>query len=113
MIGDAGEDVGEPGLRIDIDHFCRDDERVHDSGALTATVGSSGVKVLLIVVSAVQAGVNDPVSWFGVATVVVTLCAYSYLTLHEKPKPPPADTGGIEAATTAGAKTEQTPLIKP
>ncbi|KOO53115.1 solute carrier family 35 member c2 [Chrysochromulina tobinii] len=81
--------------------------------ALTATVGSSGVKVLLIVVSAVQAGVNDPVSWFGVATVVVTLCAYSYLTLHEKPKPLPADTGGIEAATTAGAKTEQTPLIKP
>lgn len=81
--------------------------------ALTATVGSSGVKVLLIVVSAVQAGVNDPVSWFGVATVVVTLCAYSYLTLHDKPKPPPADTGGIEAATTAGAKTEQTPLIKP
>lgn len=41
MIGDAGEDICQPCLRIDIVHFCRDDERVHDSGALTATVGSS------------------------------------------------------------------------
>ena len=41
MIGHAGENVGEPGLRINVVHFCRDDQRVHDRGALTATVGSS------------------------------------------------------------------------
>jgi hypothetical protein len=73
--------------------------------ALTATVGSSGVKVLLIVVSAVQIGVADPVSWSGVAIVVASLVTYSYLNLQKPaPKPPAAD---------AEAPKEGTPLIKP
>ena len=50
--------------------------------ALTSTVGGSGVKVLLILASAVQAGVNDTVSWCGVVTVVFAIIGYSYLNLQ-------------------------------
>ena len=40
MLGDTGEHVGEPGLRIDAIHFRRDDQRVHEGGSVTATVGA-------------------------------------------------------------------------
>ena len=40
MLGDAGEDIGEPGLRIDVVRFCHGDEGVHDRGSVTAAVGS-------------------------------------------------------------------------
>jgi hypothetical protein len=39
MRGDPGQDVGQPGLRIDAVHLGRHDEAVHGGGALTATVG--------------------------------------------------------------------------
>jgi hypothetical protein len=38
MVGDAGKDVDEPFLRIDAFELGGDDQRVHDSGAFTATV---------------------------------------------------------------------------
>lgn len=41
MIGDAGEDIGEPGLRIDIAQPGGLDEGVEDGGALTASVGAA------------------------------------------------------------------------
>jgi len=41
MGGDAREDVGEPGLRIDAIHFCRDNETVRGRSALSAAVGAS------------------------------------------------------------------------
>jgi len=37
---DAIEDVGEVGLRVDVVHFCRDDESVHGGGPLTAALGA-------------------------------------------------------------------------
>ena len=40
MVGDASEHVGEPGLRIDVVHFRRDDQGVHERGSVTATVGA-------------------------------------------------------------------------
>jgi len=40
MVGDAGDDVGEPSLRIDVVHFCGFNERVHDGGAPAARVGT-------------------------------------------------------------------------
>ena len=40
MIGDAGEHVGEPGLRIDVVELGRVDQRVHDRGALAAAIGA-------------------------------------------------------------------------
>ena len=37
----TSQDIGEPGLRIDAIHFGRDDEAVHGSRALSATIGSA------------------------------------------------------------------------
>src|ERR1700691_2596745 len=41
MRGDALEHVGEPRLRIDTVHLCRDDEAVHVCGASTSPAGSA------------------------------------------------------------------------
>src|SRR5882757_8582337 len=41
MLGDAPQNVGEPGLRINIVHFGRDDQAVHHGGPLAATIGSA------------------------------------------------------------------------
>ena len=38
MLGDARQNVGEPGLRIDVVHLGRDDQAVHHRGPLAATV---------------------------------------------------------------------------
>jgi hypothetical protein len=38
VIGDTGEHVGEPGLRVHIVEFCRRDHRRHDSGTVSATL---------------------------------------------------------------------------
>jgi hypothetical protein len=38
MFGDAGQDVGEPGLRIDVVHLGGDDQAVHHGGALAAAI---------------------------------------------------------------------------
>ena len=41
QISDAGEDVGEPGLRIDVVQLGRGDQAVQDRGALAAAIGAS------------------------------------------------------------------------
>jgi hypothetical protein len=38
MRGDPGENVGKPGLRVDVVHFTRDDEAINGRGALAAAV---------------------------------------------------------------------------
>jgi hypothetical protein len=38
MGGDAGEDIGQPSLRIDAVHLGCDDQAVHGSGALSAAI---------------------------------------------------------------------------
>ena len=40
MGGDAGEDVGQPGLRIDIVQFGGDDQAIKRRGALSAAIGT-------------------------------------------------------------------------
>ena len=40
VLGDTGQDVGQPGLRIHIVHFGRDDDAVHGGGALAAAIGA-------------------------------------------------------------------------
>jgi hypothetical protein len=40
MLGDPGQDVGQPGLRIDIVQFGSDNQTVHHCGALAAAVGT-------------------------------------------------------------------------
>jgi hypothetical protein len=41
VIGDAGEPVGEPSLRIDVVELGRGDQRGDRRGALAAAVGTS------------------------------------------------------------------------
>ena len=41
MGGDAGEDIGQPGLRVDAIHFAGDDNTVHSCGALSAAIRSA------------------------------------------------------------------------
>jgi hypothetical protein len=41
MLGDASENVGKPGLRINIVHLGRDDQAVHHCGPLAATIGAA------------------------------------------------------------------------
>ncbi|MBG6117378.1 hypothetical protein IWY39_001182 [Sphingobium sp. JAI105] len=41
MTGDAGEDVGEPSLGIDVVEATALNERKHDGGALTAAIGAA------------------------------------------------------------------------
>lgn len=36
--GDAGKDIGQPGLRIDAVHFGRDDQAVHRCGASPSAI---------------------------------------------------------------------------
>jgi hypothetical protein len=38
MRGDARQDVGEPGLRIDVVHLGRDDQAVHHRGPFAAAI---------------------------------------------------------------------------
>ena len=40
MLGDAGEHVGEPGLRIDVVELGRHDQRGHDRGAVGSAIGA-------------------------------------------------------------------------
>ena len=40
QLGDAGEDIGEPSLRVDVVEFGGDDEGVHRRGALAPAVGA-------------------------------------------------------------------------
>ena len=41
MGGDAGEDIGQPSLRIDAIHFGRDDQAVHGRGASATAIRSA------------------------------------------------------------------------
>jgi len=40
MFGDPAQDVSEPGLGIDVIHFCGGNEAIDGSGALAAAVGA-------------------------------------------------------------------------
>ena len=40
MLGDAGKDVGEPGLWVDIIELGGDDEAIHDGCALATAIGA-------------------------------------------------------------------------
>lgn len=39
--GQSGEDVGEPGLRVDIVHLGADDQAVENGRALSAAIGTA------------------------------------------------------------------------
>ena len=41
MASDAGEDIGQPSLRIDSIHLGRDNQAIHGRGAASAAIGSA------------------------------------------------------------------------
>gem|GEM_PF-5285079 len=42
MFADALEDIGEPGLWVDVVQFCRADQGVNDGGPVTTAIGACG-----------------------------------------------------------------------
>ena len=40
VLGDAGQNVGQPSLRIDVVHFCSDDDAVHGGSTLSSAIGA-------------------------------------------------------------------------
>jgi hypothetical protein len=48
MLGDAGQNIGEPGLWINIVHLGRDDQAVHDRGPLAAAIGALTIDALAL-----------------------------------------------------------------
>jgi hypothetical protein len=40
MLGDPGQDIGQPGLRVDIIQFGGDDQTVHRRRPLSAAIGT-------------------------------------------------------------------------
>ena len=51
---------------------------------MTSTIGSNAVKIFLIIVSALQAGVKDATSWSGIVLTVASIVAYGYFSFKEK-----------------------------
>jgi len=84
------------------------------TSAVTVSLGGAGVKITLIIASAFQAGLHDPVSWTGVGIVIASLIAYSYLSMREDPKPTPPTQHEDPEKASSRAATERTPLnVKP
>ena len=52
--------------------------------ALGSTIGSIGLKVLLITIGAIQAGVNDPISICGIVVVALSISSYAYFTYRDR-----------------------------
>jgi drug/metabolite transporter (DMT)-like permease len=91
----------------------------HLTTALTATVGSNGVKVITIVLAAIQSGVHDAASWVGIVLVVASIGTYSYFTQGDReqqqqqqaePHPAAADAVQRDGSRRAAEATEKTPL---
>ncbi len=61
MLGDARENVGEPGLRIDVIHLGGDDQAVHHRGTLYASIAGSLLAMMNGFVNPDQAGFQHSV----------------------------------------------------
>jgi len=83
---------------------------VQVTSALTTTVVANGVKILNIVISAIQSHVSAVQNWCGVALTVVSLIIYAYFSYTSKSKPPAKLSLPFIADKGAPGKTEATPL---
>ena len=59
MVRDAGEDIGEPCLRIDVVELCGLDQRVDDGGALPTTIRAAEQPGLAAERDAAQRALNN------------------------------------------------------
>jgi drug/metabolite transporter (DMT)-like permease len=93
---------------------------IHYTSALTSTVGSNGIKIFLICITAFTDGYEDTTTILGIAIVVLAIITYAYLSFQEKNKKPAiiADVKA-DAANAADEKaaplapSETTPLTQP
>jgi len=56
---------------------------------LTTTISSNGVKVVILVISAIQDKVGAPKQWCGVALASVSIMLYAYFSYASRGRPPP------------------------
>ena len=54
------------------------------TSALTSTIGSMSLKVVLILAAAMQDHVNDPISWVGIALATSATAVYAWISLSEE-----------------------------
>ena len=89
------------------------EQYVQLTSALTAVIGSNGIKIFMLIFSAILAGVTDVVSWLGIAIVVIFVGVYGYLCfsgLQHPPEPgdprllPDSEKGGKQATETTALK---------
>ena len=86
------------------------------TSALTSTVGSNGIKIILICASAITDHIFNPFTWSGIGIVVIAIVAYAYFSYLEKNAPKPA--AGTDskaeplAVKSASPADEQTPLTR-
>jgi hypothetical protein len=83
---------------------------IHYTSALTMTIGSNGVKVFLLVVSAITDGMTSIPSITGIAIVVCSICGYAYFSFTAKKPPPRAQTADSDMKQPLATATESTPL---
>ena len=95
------------------------------TSALTSTIGSMSLKVVLILAAAMQDHVNDPISWVGIALATSAMAVYAWISLREEEATKveswgggKGSEGGIALSASVGAgpndwidvQTERTPL---
>lgn len=95
------------------------------TSALTSTIGSMSLKVVLILAAAMQDHVNDPISWVGIALATSAMAVYAWISLSEEEATKveswgggKGSEGGIALSASVGAgpnewidvQTERTPL---
>ena len=79
------------------------------TSALTSTIGSNGIKVFLIVVTALQQRISHPIAIFGIGLVVLSIGLYAYLShLFKQEQSKKAE----EAKEALAKADESTPLSK-
>lgn len=79
------------------------------TSALASTIGSLALKIFVLCIAAIQAGVHDVISEAGIALVVVSTLAYAYFSHRDRLAKEEADALG-KGVIAAPAPSENTPL---
>ena len=81
------------------------------TSALTSSIGSNGIRIFLLCITAIQSHVTDGLSWLGICLVILSIGAYTYGNYVESDSSP--QEGGKQAmldAEKGPAPSEHTPL---
>jgi len=84
--------------------------------AVFSTVSANGVKSSLIIIAALDAGVDSAVTWTGVVIVITSFAVFTFLTLQYPDVPDipgPASEPELGLRTKKDQPTEETPLSMP